>query len=142
MITPNDTSKMLLYLTYGEEIKYNDLDILFADSEFTTHAIYFDNSKPDIKPESYVFLNELAQWLKDKPGIRIEVSGHTDNAGSVPANQKLSQARAAEVKKYLIAEGIDPASLVARGMSDKQPIETNATEEGRAQNRRVEFTKL
>lgn len=140
--TGNDTSKMLLYLTYGDEIKYNDLDILFADSAFTTHAIYFDNNKADIKPESYVFLNELTQWLKSKPGIRIEISGHTDNVGSAPTNQKLSQDRANEVKKYLVAEGIDATRLSAKGFGDRQPMEPNTTEQGRAQNRRVELRKL
>ena len=133
---------MYMYITYGDEIKYNDLDILFADSAFATHAIHFDNNKTEIKKESYIFLNELTQWLKSKPSVRIEISGHTDNVGNATANIKLSQARADAVKNYLIAEGIEATRLSAKGYGAGKPIETNTTEEGRAINRRVEFRRL
>ena len=141
VLTQNDTSRMYMYISYGPEIKYTDLDILFADTAFATHSILFDNNKAEIKPESYTFLNELTQWLKSKPMVRIEISGHTDNIGSVAANIKLSQVRTNAVKQYLISEGIDSARLIAKGCGASFPIESNATDEGRALNRRVEFKR-
>ena len=137
-----ETTNFYIYILYGDEIKYNDLDILFADSAFATHAVYFENNKAELQAESYVFLNELTQWLKSKPALKIEISGHTDNVGKPQANIKLSQARADAVRNYLVAEGIDGARLTAKGYGAAKPMEPNTTEEGRGFNRRVELKKL
>lgn len=143
MKSNRDTTQYFLYLFYGEEIKYNDLDVLFADSSFATHAIYFENNSAElIHDETYVFLNKLMQWLKSNPNIKIEISGHTDNVGKLNDNIILSKARADAVRSYLIREGIDAQRITAKGYGDKQPIAPNTTEEGRGYNRRVELRKL
>lgn len=71
-----------------------------------------------------------------------EISGHTDNVGSYRANQRLSEARAKSVVDYLVNQGIDSGRLEYKGYSFTQPVADNNTEEGRAQNRRVEFKVL
>jgi len=79
------------------------------------------------------------ELLKNNPGIRLEISGHTDNVGSYRANLKLSEARAKSVVDYLVGQGIDKKRLEYKGYSFNEPIADNNTEEGRSQNRRVEF---
>ncbi len=76
-------------------------------------------------------------------GHRFEIAGHTDNTGTEEINRKLSQERAAAVKNFLVQfYGISPERLVARGHGESQPVAPNDTEEGRAKNRRVVFTRL
>ena len=76
-------------------------------------------------------------------GHRFEIAGHTDNTGSKDANLKLSRERAEAVKTFLVKfYGISPERLVARGYGETQPVASNETEEGRAMNRRVVFTRL
>jgi len=76
-------------------------------------------------------------------GHRFEIAGHTDNTGTEEANQKLSQERAEAVKNFLVQfYGISPERLTARGHGESQPVASNETEEGRARNRRVVFTRL
>jgi OOP family OmpA-OmpF porin len=74
--------------------------------------------------------------------IRLEISGHTDNVGSKVANYRLSDSRAQSVVSYLVGKGIDPSRLTSKGYADTKPIESNATEEGRTLNRRVEFVVI
>jgi OOP family OmpA-OmpF porin len=80
--------------------------------------------------------------LAENPEIRIRITGHTDNVGSDRANQKLSEGRANSVRDDLIKRGISADRIEAEGKGESQPITTNDTEEGRAQNRRVEFVIL
>jgi outer membrane protein OmpA-like peptidoglycan-associated protein len=83
-------------------------------------------------------LNELAVYLVRKVDERIEIGGHTDNVGTAANNLKLSMERATAVMNYMISKGIDPARLEAKGYGMSVPVESNKTEEGRAQNRRTE----
>ena len=76
------------------------------------------------------------------PDIRIEIAGYTDATGSAAVNLKLSQGRAAAVRSYLARKGVSPTRTIARGYGPRNPIATNATPAGRAQNRRVELHKL
>lgn len=80
--------------------------------------------------------------LKDDPGMKFSIEGHTDSQGSNAINQPLSGRRSAAVKNWLAGKGIDPSRLTAKGLGDTVPIDTNKTSEGRANNRRVEFVKF
>ncbi len=102
--------------------------------------IFFDTDQFTLKPESRVELDRLAELLKKNAGIHIEIGGHTDNIGTRKHNETLSENRAKAVADYLVAKGIDVARLSFKGYADTIPIADNRTEEGRAQNRRTEFT--
>lgn len=101
--------------------------------------IYFETGKSLIKADYSTDLEKLIQFLNDNPATRLEIQGHTDNTGSVTLNNKLSQARAESVVKYLNLKGITLDRLTAKGYGQSKPITTNATEEGRQKNRRVEM---
>ncbi|MCZ7555231.1 MAG: OmpA family protein [Bacteroidia bacterium] len=101
--------------------------------------VFFDFDKATLQSESYVDLDRAAEWLKSNPNVSVEVAGHTDNVGARDYNKKLSQNRAEAVVQYLIGKGISSSRLRAAGYGMEQPTVTNDTEEGRAQNRRVEF---
>jgi OOP family OmpA-OmpF porin len=100
--------------------------------------VKFDFDKYNIRPEFFANLDEAARKIKEHPEKAIEVQGHTDNVGSFKYNQRLSERRADAVKKYLI-EGSGRTDLTSRGFSFTRPIDTNETEEGRANNRRVQL---
>jgi len=104
--------------------------------------IYFDFDKTTLKEESYVELNKVVDFLKLNANVEIEIEGHTDNKGSDVYNQNLSQGRSQSVVDYLVEQGIESNRLTAHGFGESKPIDTNDTDEGRANNRRVEFTVL
>jgi outer membrane protein OmpA-like peptidoglycan-associated protein len=104
--------------------------------------IYFDFDKTTLKSESFVELNKVVDFLKKNRNVSIEISGHTDSKGSDTYNLNLSQGRSQAVVDYLISQGIDFSRLQAKGYGESKPIDTNDTDEGRANNRRVEFTVL
>ncbi|MCR4844059.1 MAG: OmpA family protein [Bacteroidales bacterium] len=102
-------------------------------------GILFDFNKSSLKPEAKESLNKFAEKMADMSETNINVYGHTDNIGSAEANKKVSDQRAAAVAKYLTQKGIAKERIVADGLSFDFPAADNATEEGRAQNRRVEI---
>lgn len=104
--------------------------------------IYFDFDKTTLKPISFVELDKVVDLLQKNPTLEIEIAGHTDSKGSDDYNLNLSQGRAQAVVDYLISQGIEDYRLVARGYGETVPVATNDTDEGRAENRRVEFTVL
>ncbi len=104
--------------------------------------IYFDFNKATLRPESYPELNKVVKLMNDYATLKIEIGGHTDSVGTEAVNLKLSQDRAASVVKYLVDHAVSRDRLVAKGYGKSKPIESNATEEGRAKNRRIEFTVL
>lgn len=101
--------------------------------------LYFEFDKFELMPRSYVELNKLLQILRDNPKMVIEIVGHTDNIGKPDYNKYLSRRRAKSVVLFLMENKISPARLRYHGEGEAKPIATNATEEGRFQNRRVEF---
>lgn len=104
--------------------------------------IYFDFDKTSLKNESFVELNKVVDFLKQNPSVEIEISGHTDNKGSDDYNATLSQGRSESVVNYIISQGIDAYRLSAHGYGESKPIDTNDSDDGRANNRRVEFTVM
>lgn len=120
----------------------NMLGKILTDGKMATHAIKFDVNKSNIKSESMGFLNELVKWLKDNPAIKLEIGGHTDSDGEEASNLKLSQTRAEAVKTQLVSMGVESSRLSAKGYGETKPISDNSTTEGKANNRRVEFTKI
>ena len=124
---------------YQEIIKDIALNKLQVGSKVVLKNIFFDYAKATLRPESYAELDRLVKLLKDHPNIKIEVSGHTDNRGSLKTNMRLSTARAKAVADYLIGHGISADRITYKGYAYFQPIASNDTEEGRQQNRRVEF---
>ncbi len=100
----------------------------------------FATNRAVILPESMSLLMEVAQVLEAHPELlRVEIQGHTDDRGRQELNGQLSQRRAQSIRDYLVTRGIAAERLVARGYADTRPLVDNATDEGRARNRRVEF---
>lgn len=108
---------------------------LMADSK-----IFFAINKADIKPASFELLDNIAVVLNECSSSVIQVSGHTDSSGSQAVNQPLSLGRAQAVVDYLISKGVEANRLSSAGFGADNPIADNATKQGRAANRRIEFT--
>lgn len=104
--------------------------------------IFFDPAKAVLKKESFVELDRVSEFFVDNPEIKVEIAGHTDNVGSAATNLKLSQSRAQAVADYIIKKGIPKERVVAKGYGLAKPVATNTTKDGKAKNRRVEFTIL
>lgn len=105
--------------------------------------IHFKTGSDEILAESHDLLSQLKQVLAERVDIaRVAIDGHTDNVGNDERNLALSRRRALSVVRWLIQNGIDERRLEARGFGPRQPLAANATEEGRARNRRVEFIIL
>jgi outer membrane protein OmpA-like peptidoglycan-associated protein len=102
--------------------------------------VHFATGRADILSDSFDLLGQVAAVMKEHPEIaRVAVDGHTDNDGALAANLELSRRRALTVVKWLTQHGVDARRLEARGFGPQRPIADNATEPGRAKNRRVEF---
>lgn len=127
---------------YQEIIKDILLNKMEVGQKVVLKNIFFDYAKATLRSESYPELNRLLKLLTDYPKLKIEISGHTDNRGSRTTNVRLSNNRAKAVYDYLIANGIDASRLTYKGYGFDQPITSNDTDEGRQQNRRVEFKVL
>ena len=104
--------------------------------------IFFEFNKSDLLPESFSELDKVADIIKSNNIQKIEISGHTDSEGSDAYNKKLSEGRAKSVVAYLSQKGVEAEVLLAIGYGESRPIDTNSTEEGMANNRRVEFKVL
>lgn len=104
--------------------------------------IYFEFDKDELMPRSFVELNKLLKIMQENPKLSIRIVGHTDALGEDAYNQALSQRRAQSVVNFLTEHKIAKNRLFARGEGERQPIATNDTEEGRAENRRVEFVVI
>ena len=113
-----------------------------ASGKVALYGIFFDFNKTDVKAESEPTLAEVAKYLGSNPAVRLLVAGHTDNAGSFEFNRDLSQRRAQSVVEYLSSHyQVSRERLFPFGVSFASPAATNATEEGKAKNRRVELVR-
>lgn len=141
------------YLNATDSVEANDegmspfsLDIYLQPIEVgltvRLQNIYFDFDKTSLKNESFIELNKVVEFLKQNETVEIEISGHTDSKGSDDYNLNLSQGRSQSVVDYIIGQGIQDYRLSARGYGEEKAIDSNDTDAGRANNRRVEFTVL
>lgn len=119
---------ILIPIEVGEKIQINN--------------IFFETGKFELLEDSKPELNRIVKLFEEKQIKKIRIAGHTDNVGSVQSNQILSENRAKSVANYLISKGVSPLQITTIGYGELKPIATNDTEEGRQQNRRVEFEIL
>ncbi|MCR8932690.1 MULTISPECIES: OmpA family protein [Pseudomonas] len=101
--------------------------------------VLFDFDKSDLTPAATAQLDTLMDKLRNADVVSIKVIGHTDSKGSDAYNQALSERRASSVASYLLSQGLAPGKLTSEGRGESEPVADNATDEGRAQNRRVEL---
>ncbi len=123
--------------TYKMDIPLQPIEM---NASITFKNVQFETNSSTLKDVSLVELDKLLQLLNENPQIKVLVSGHTDNIGAPADNLKLSNNRAKAVADYLISKGIDPKRLTWKGFGETKPVADNKTEEGRAKNRRTEFT--
>lgn len=133
-VIAGEKSSKELTLEKPKEVTVVENKIILPD------AIYFEFGSAKIKPESFSVLDQVAQVLTSRNDYKaLQVTGHTDSIGSDAVNMTLSKKRAQSVRKYLMNKGIKGDKIIADGFGKTKPIATNTTEEGRAENRRVEF---
>ena len=123
-------------------VKNIPLQAIKAGETVVLRNVFFETASSDLKPESKVELNKLAELLKANPTLKIELGGHTDNVGNAKSNQALSEKRGKSVYDYLVTQNVKAENLTFKGYGQENPIADNDTEEGRAQNRRTEFKIL
>jgi OOP family OmpA-OmpF porin len=105
-------------------------------------TMLFNTNSSYMKSEAHPLLDEVATILEKNPQIKVEIQGYADNTGTAEYNQWLSERRAKRVMDYLVSKGIARERLQAKGYGSTRPVASNATEEGRAQNRRVELKRM
>ncbi|MDD2890465.1 MAG: OmpA family protein [bacterium] len=106
------------------------------------YGVHFEFDSSRIFVDSYILLDKIVSFLNENSGINVEIGGHTDWVADDEYNMDLSQRRAESVRRYLIAHGISPKRITAKGYGEAVPIADNATDEGRALNRRIELKIL
>ena len=116
-------------------------DIL-AGKSIVLRNVFFEIDDFELKPESIHELDMVVKLLMENPGLKVEISGHTDNQGSEEHNNQLSENRAQSVVNYLVSQGVESERLLAKGYGFSKPIESNDTPTGRANNRRTELKVL
>ena len=121
----------------GGEVKKK----LLSEGRARVYGILFDLDSATIRPESKPVLDEVLGVLKGEAGWKVLIEGHTDSSGADAHNLELSQRRADSVKAYLVSGGIDAGRMRTKGFGESKPVADNATELGRAQNRRVELVR-
>ncbi len=124
---------------YQEVTKDIVLSKVGIGSKIVLKNIFFDYGKETLREASFPELNRLVALLESYPDMKIEIGGHTDSDGGLKFNTELSEARAKSVVDYLVDAGISKPRLTFKGYAYLQPIATNDTDEGKQQNRRVEF---
>jgi outer membrane protein OmpA-like peptidoglycan-associated protein len=156
LLLPKGDTYAVLYKNFQDSVSYSNLDIQMEPGKisyeytitieppkvYTLRNVHFDTGKSTLRPESFTALNDLAEVMKAKKKMVVEIAGHTDNVGDDAANQKLSQSRAETVRAWLISKGIAKERITAKGYGETEPTASNDTEEGRQANRRTEVRIL
>ena len=142
-ITSNETKKIFVDMVREHEVIIEEEEEVVAITDIKGAIedirVKFTSNEFSFSPVFYGVLDRIAEVLEDHPNVGLTIIGHSDSIGSSPHNQTLSEERALSVKIYLISEGIAPERLITTGYGETRPIADNGTEEGRAENRRVEF---
>ena len=152
LLLPKGDTYSIRYKNFQDSVDYSSIEIpnepgdLSVDftltveptKVYTLRDVHFDTGKATLRPESFKALNDLAEYMKIKKKMVIEIAGHTDDVGDDAANLKLSQARAETVRDYLIKKGISQDRVTAKGYGETEPAANNQTEEGKQKNRRTE----
>lgn len=124
---------------FGNDTTKPIIEVL-VDKTFILKNILFETNRAVLLPSSYPELDAFANYLVKNPQVFIEIGGHTDNTGSEEQNKILSEKRANTVADYLITKGVELNRVTYKGYGSTKPIANNSTDEGKKQNRRVEFT--
>lgn len=138
------------YMSMTEEISIDGnnketkflLEPLEVGTTIRLNKVYFSRGTSDLLEESFTELDRVVDMMKENPNVKIELSGHTDNQGSSKLNIKLSQDRVEKVEMYLAEHGIESKRIKGKGYGGTQPVASNASEETRKLNRRVEIKIL
>ena len=127
----------------GTKVDAKGCTLLFegAKKNLVLQGVNFDVGKATLLAESSASLDKVAESLVANPDIKIAVEGYTSNTGGAALNRRISQARADAVRNYLISKGVPAENVTARGFGPAKPVASNATDAGRAQNRRVELRR-
>ncbi|MEN9639733.1 MAG: hypothetical protein RLZZ262_1602 [Bacteroidota bacterium] len=110
-----------------------------ANKAFVINDINYKTASATLEESSKLILSDFATYLKENPSMQVEIRGHTDNVGDEAKNKSLSAERAYEVLNFLVSAGVNAKQLTYQGFGEEKPIADNATDEGRAKNRRTEF---
>ncbi|MCK4539282.1 MAG: OmpA family protein [Candidatus Krumholzibacteria bacterium] len=140
-----DTSADLAVNKKGCPVATSEFETQFIDAGMiSTSKINFESNKDEFLAGSHEVIEEIGAVLVNWPAAKVEIGGHSDSQGAAEYNQTLSEKRAAAVRAYLVSKypKMDMANLTAKGYGETTPVATNDTKEGRAQNRRVEFSVL
>jgi OmpA-OmpF porin, OOP family len=122
----------------GVVVDENGCDKILTEAINKQLSVTFDSGKTVVKSEYKAEIAEVAALLKQYPGTKAEIQGHTDASGKKASNDQLSQARADAVKDVLVKEmGVDASRVTAKGYGSSQPVADNTTAEGKTKNRRV-----
>ncbi len=118
------------------------MEALTSQRPVTLPGTNFDFDSAKLRPSASTTLDEVVKFTREFPKAKLLISGHTDNIGTDAYNQRLSEARAASVKSYLVANGVEPDRVTTEGFSFHRPVASNATAAGRQENRRVEIRSV
>jgi len=125
-----------------QEVTASDLaDQINKTGRVAIYGIHFDTAKATIQSDSESVLQQIVQLMQENPALKLRVEGHTDNQGAAAANQTLSEKRAQAVVAWLTSHGVAASRLTGKGFGATKPVADNASEDGRAKNRRVELAK-
>ncbi len=135
-----DLNKLPEYKEMTQDLYITPIE---AGQSILINNVFFDFDKSELKKESYYELDRLVKLFKEYPSMTVEISGHTDNAGTKAYNDQLAHKRAEAVSKYLKTKlSVSEAQVTLKSFGETQPVASNATSKGRQLNRRVEFKVL
>ncbi|MDP4199236.1 MAG: OmpA family protein [Bacteroidota bacterium] len=131
-----DLRTLNVFESLDRDLKLSKIE---AGTAIALRNVFFETDKAMLLPASFPELGRVKELLQAHPEYKLEIAGHTDSLGSEQHNQQLGKSRAEAVREYLVQQGIEGSRLTAKSYGSSKPVATNATDEGRAMNRRVEF---